>query len=59
VVLEERGVLEALLDAVSAGRKGRAYVMLACLFFYVGILFRAAEAKKNVCLCVFVYEHKE
>ena len=33
VALEERGLPEALKDAVSAGRERRAYVMLVCLFF--------------------------
>jgi hypothetical protein len=34
VMLEERGVPdEALLDAVSAGREGRAYVMLVFFLF--------------------------
>jgi hypothetical protein len=35
VVLEERRVPEALLDAGSAGREGRAYVMLVCLFVFI------------------------
>jgi hypothetical protein len=32
VVLEERGLHGALLDAVAAGRKGRAYMIMLCFF---------------------------
>jgi hypothetical protein len=53
-VLEELGVAEALLNAVSAGREGRVYLILVrLLYFDVGILFWAAEAKGNVLWCRF------
>jgi hypothetical protein len=40
-VLEERGVPEALSDAGSAEREGRAYVMMVIdfIFLYMRILF--------------------
>jgi hypothetical protein len=38
VLLEERGVPEALSDGGSAGREGRAYVMLGCFFIYTNII---------------------
>jgi hypothetical protein len=51
VELEERGVPEALLGAGSAGREGRASVLL--LFFHIETLFRAAESNKDVFWCGF------
>jgi len=47
VVLEEQGVPEAPLDGSSAGREGRAYVMLVFFKKNIGMLFRAAEEKDN------------
>jgi hypothetical protein len=37
--LEERGVPKALSDKGSAGREGRAYVVLLCFFFDMGFFF--------------------
>jgi hypothetical protein len=40
VALEECGLPEALIGAVSAGKEGQAYVMLVCLFvFDIKIIF--------------------
>jgi len=58
VVLEERGVHEALSGGGSAERENRTYVVLVCFFEYrVTILSRR---KKIMYVGVdFAYEHKE
>jgi hypothetical protein len=58
VVLEERGVPEAPTDAGSAGREGRAYVVL--VFFYIKeYYFEPPYQKRTHAGVDFVYEHKE
>jgi hypothetical protein len=47
VVLEERGFPEALIDAVSAGREERAYVILVCYFKCRNILLERANTRNG------------